>query len=375
MGRFGRWYWSGLIAVAVALSLTSSPFAVPRTSTTCDEANPFDSNPDHLALQACLDNFDDVLLKPGGQPGYVGYILGDTIKIKRPGALLTTADNPHKATIVAGRELGSSMLRALGIDNFEISFIRFDGNRDRRVALVKPCDAVRNYRNVEVISNGFKLRYIESTGAVCGSSLTVGDSSNFEIYGSSFYDNGAQPEDVNGIEGFWADGLTVFKCVNAVIRDNQFWDNTDIDLAVNGGEACSVYRNTISHGYRYAFGGMVVGDPTRSGGEFSDNVISSGYNLLGFGILVGCHPWPQCGGSYVSNVAVYRNFVHGAVVNLAVDGLNGGRIENNVVSGAQGDRVMNCRGSANYTVGHAINVGRLQTGYAVRTFDFGMPCQ
>ena len=362
-------------AVAVLLWLTIASSAAPRTATTCEAANPFDNNPDHVALQACLDNFDDVLLKPSGLPGYVGYIVGDTIKIKRPGALLTTADNPHKATIVAGRELSSSMLRGLDVDNFEISFIRFDGNRDRRLPLVKPCDGLRNYRNVEVISNGFRIRYIESTGAVCGSALTVGDSSNFEIYGSSFYDNGAQPEDASGIAGFWADGLTVFKCVNAVIRDNQLWDNTDIDLAVNGGTACSVYRNTISHSYRYGFAGLVAGDPARSGGEFSDNVISSGYNLLGFGILVGCHPWPQCGGGYVSNVSLYRNFSHGAVVNLAVDGLNGGRIEDNVAVGAQGDRLVNCHGSANYTVGHVVNVGRLQSGYTVRTFDYGMPCQ
>jgi hypothetical protein len=174
----------------------------------------------------------------------------------------------------------------------------------------------------------------------------------------------------------WSDGLTVFDCRNSTIRDNAFWDNTDVDLGVNGGAACSVYRNTIGHFQKYAFAGLVIGDPSASGGEFSDNSVSSGYNLLGFGIMVGCHPWAQCGGGYASNVAVYHNTVSGAVVNLAVDGLNGGSVWNNSMSGARGTRVLNCPGAtADYTVAHVINVAPLQSGFVVRIFDFGSLCQ
>jgi hypothetical protein len=64
-----------------------------------------------------------------------------------------------------------------------------------------------------------------------------------------------------------------------------------------------------------------------------------------------------------------------AVVNLAVDGLNGGAIENNVMADPEGDRVMNCARAENYTVGHAINVSHLQAGYVVRTYDAGSRCQ
>jgi hypothetical protein len=60
--------------------------------------------------------------------------------------------------------------------------------------------------------------------------MTVGNRSDFEIHQSAFYDNGRQPEEANGIAGLWADGLTVFKCVNAAIRDDNFSDNTDVDL-------------------------------------------------------------------------------------------------------------------------------------------------
>ena len=373
-GRGCRYLWLAAICGVYAFSFPLA--ALTPTMTTCDAASPFDTDPDDVALQACLDTYDWVLLKPDHLPNYVGYLVSDTVKLKRTGALLTTADNPHKATILAAPSLSSSILRASGINNFEISFVRFDGNRANRSVRDKPCDAGHNFRNVELTGVGFHVRYVESFGAVCGSAMTVGDSSNFEIYGSSFYDNGRQPEEANNIAGLWADGLTVFKCDNSTIRDNNFWDNTDVDLGVNGGPSCSVYRNTISHSSKYAFAGLVAGDPSRSGGEFSDNRVSAGYNLLGFGILVGCHPWPACGGGYASNLSVHDNRSTGAVVNFAVDGLNGGSVRNNSMSGARGDRVLNCpRATADYTVGHVINVAPLQSGYTVRIFDVGSTCQ
>jgi parallel beta helix pectate lyase-like protein len=369
-------------AVCIASAAAATAIVVPvraafvRTTTTCDAANPFDNEPDDAALQACLDNYDAVLLQPDDRPGYVGYLVSNTIKIKRKGGLLTSAAIPAKATIRAAPDLSSSMLRASDVDDFDLSFIRFDGNRENRLVRDKPCTtAALNHRNVELIGNGFSVRYVESFRAVCGSAMTVGDSSDFIIYRSLFYDNGRQPEDADGIAGLWSDGLTVFKCVNATIRDNDFWDNTDVDLGVNGGSKCAVYRNTITHSSKYAFAGLVVGDPSRSGGEFSNNVVTSGFDLLGFGIIVGCHPWAQCGGGYASGVAVYDNVTLGAVVNFAVDGLNGGSIRKNVMHGAQGSRLVNCPGpAADYTVGHAINVGPLQTGYAVRVFDPATAC-
>lgn len=347
-----------------------------QTSTTCDAANPFDNDPDDAALQACLENYDWVLLKPDDLPGYVGYIVSDTIKPRRRGSLLTSTSIPRKATIRAAPELNGSMLRVSGVDDFEISFIRFDGNRPNRTVRDKPCDAGHNFRNVELSGVGFRVRFVESFQAVCGSAMTVGSSSRFLIYGSAFYDNGRQPEEAGGITGLWADGLTVFECRGATIRDNTFTDNTDVDLGVNGGAGCSVYRNTITHTRKYAFAGMVIGDPGASGGEFSDNRISSGYDLLGFGLIIGCHPWAQCRGGYATDAVVRHNTVAGAVVNLAIDGLNGGSVRDNVVGAAQGSRVMGCpSGSAPYTVGHAINVAPLQSGYTVRVYDPGSACQ
>jgi hypothetical protein len=374
-----RWRLFYLIVIVIlGLCAFSLPFhASTPTVTTCDAANPFDNLPDDVALQSCLDNYDRVLLKPDYLPGYVGYLLSAQIRLKRNGALLTTADNPHKVTIRAVPAAANTMLRAPAIDNFEISFIRFDGNRENRDVRNRACgNAVNNFGNVDLTGIGFHVRYAESFGAVCGSAMVVRDSRAFEISNSLFYDNGRQPEDANNISGLWSDGLTVYDCQDSTIRDNVLWDNTDVDLGVNGGAGCGVYRNTISHFRKYAFAGLVIGDPSASGGEFSDNTVSSGDNLLGFGILVGCHPWSQCGGGYASNVAVHNNSSIGAVVNLAVDGLNGGSVWNNSVKGARGSRVLDCPGkSFDYTVGHAINVAPLQHGYTIRIFDPGSTCQ
>jgi hypothetical protein len=345
--------------------------------TTCDAANPFDTVPDDVALQECLDNYDWVLLQPDDQSGYVGYIIASTLKLKRTHSLLTTARNPRKVTLVAAPQLGGPMLHVSGANTYEISFIRFDGNRDNRQVRDKVCDVNRDrdYVNVELSGVGFQVRYTESYHAACGSGMVVGGASQFVIVDSLFWDNGRQPEQANGITGLWADGLTVYGCDRSAIRDNLFWDNTDVDLGVNGGTACAVYRNGISHSSSYAFAGLVAGDPSRSGGEFSNNWVSSGYNLLGFGIVVGCHPWAACMGGYANNLWVHDNSSTGAVVNLAVDGVNGGRVEHNVTSYPQGDRVLNCPFSADYTAGHFFHMSSVEPGYVNHTFDFGAPCQ
>jgi hypothetical protein len=364
-----------VLALAIAL-LTFGLAPAPGGSVTdCAAANPFDQLPDDVAIQACLDDYDWVLLKPDYLPGYVGYIINDTLKIRHDGVLLTTADNPHKVKLVAGVDLADAMLRVTSANNYEISFIRFDGDREHRSVRDKRCDTLpRDRRNIELSGNGFRVRYVESANAVCGSGMTVGGANDFEVSNSLFHDNGRQPEQADGIPGLWADGLTVFGCFRSTIRDNELWDNTDVDLGVNGGLSCAVYRNTITHTSRYAFAGLVAGDPSRTNGEFSKNVISSAYNMLGFGLLVGCHPWSACGGGFAANLSVHDNVITGAVINLAVDGLNGGSVQNNIASNPQGTRALNCSVPTNYAAGHFFNLSSLQPGYVSRTFDVGTNC-
>src|SRR5262245_58200242 len=110
--------------------------------TTCEAANPFDTAPDDAALQQCLDNYDQVLLKPDDLRGYVGYVLSNTIKLRHDHILLTSGI-PRKSTLIAAPDLKAPMLTVTGAaaNNYEISFIRFDGNRDARSVRDKACDA------------------------------------------------------------------------------------------------------------------------------------------------------------------------------------------------------------------------------------------
>jgi Right handed beta helix region len=360
-----------LLLVALLTLITQSSVTT-QSVTLCAAADPYDTEPDNAALQDCLARFDRVLLLPPERPGYVGYLIADTVRLRRDGVLLTSAKSPARAVLVAAPTLAGPLLRAQA-NAFEVSFIRFDGNREQRDVRNKPCDLARNYRNVELAGFDFRVRYAESLRAVCASGMTVGASGRFEISNSSFYDNGRQPEEADGVSGLWADGLNIFNTTGATIRDNAFWDNTDVDLVVHGGPGCAVYRNRIEHFAKYGFAGLQAGFPDRSRCEVSDNQVSSARDRLGFGIVVGCHPWAQCEGGYASNLWVHDNNVHGAVVNLLVDGLNGGTVERNVVSGAQGSRVMNCLEAGDYIAAHVINV-RLQSGFRVRVADYGTPC-
>jgi hypothetical protein len=348
----------------LALSLAAPSAAHAQQVTTCSNASPYDYVPDDAELQNCVDNYDWVLLEPNNGPGYVGYLLADTLRLRRSGLLLTTSSNPRKVTIKAANNLSAPMVRAYDSNDYEISFIIFDGNGPNRDVSQGSCNG--NYFNVELTGSGYHVRYVESASAVCGTGM-VTSGSGYEVVNSLFYDNGRQPED-GAPSGMWADGLTVYSCVNSTIRDNYFADNTDVDLGVNGSSGCSAYRNTVVHNAKYAFAGLVFGDPGYSGGEFSDNSVSSSYNKLGFGLIVGCHPWLGVCPGDAHNVYVHNNSSTGAVVNLAVDGLDGGTVINNSYSGAQGDRVLNCTLSADFTAGHFTN-STIQGGYTPRVYD------
>ena len=362
--------WISFLIILGAL-VVAAP-AAAQTVTTCDAADPYDTRPDDVALQRCVNEYDRVLLDVPERPGYVGYLITNAVDVERNNILITSRRSPRKATLLADPTLTEPLIRVRA-NQFELSFIHIDGNRDERNVRDKPCSTIHPYWNAELSGTGFHVRYVESNRAVCGSGMTVGNSTRFEIVNSWFYDNGRQPEDAGGIGGLWADGLNVFNCTGATIRDNVFWDNTDVDLGVNGGPGCSVYRNAVEHFARYAFAGIVAGDPSRSGGEFSENRVKSALNMLGLGMVVGCHPWAQCGGGYASDLRIIGNQMSGAVVNLVVDGVNGGSVERNTMTGAQGTRAPNCLSAADYIVAHVINV-RLQSGFVIRVADAGTPC-
>jgi hypothetical protein len=71
---------------------------------------------------------------------------------------------------------------------------------------------------------------------------------------------------------------------------------------------------------------------------------------------------------------VIGNSSTGAVVNLLVDGVTGGEVQSNSMSGAQGTRGHNnCPYADDYTVAHTWSVS-LQPDWVFRIYDNGAPC-
>lgn len=158
----------------------------------------------------------------------------------------------------------------------------------------------------------------------------------------------------------WSDGITLLSCDGGNVHDNTIDNNTDVDLVIGGGHNCSVQWNTIRHTPTvgiavYGFAGIHVGYFDAGGGDnagsiIANNTISSDQDKLGFGIVVGAHPWnpllwtPNAG-------TVSGNSASGAVVPLAVDGIDTGSVTNNSAFDHRGVNGLNCALSADYTAG------------------------
>jgi hypothetical protein len=312
----------------------------------CEPLNCNDTVSDRAALQCLLDNSQGgsiVLPADGCAQGY--YIGRPGLTLSVPGTTLTsTSAFGNRALLVATPDLNVPMLTVAGaVSNYTISNIWFWGNKLNRTT--PDCRINFNESANLVLTGSFwLLDNIESDYVPCQTStMVLPGASSFEIKNSWFANNGF---DMGGgsctASRCWADGLTVDGCFGGNIHNNNFLDNTDIDLVVGGGN-CTVQNNTIQHFNTYGFGGLHVGWFNGGGGDhsgsiYSGNNISSALNKLGFGVVVGKHPW-NVEENLTNAGSVTSNGASGSVINLAIEGISGGgQVTGNNVSGAQGIR-------------------------------------
>lgn len=344
---------------AVLLIVTLNAARVSAQTTYCPDANPNDKVPDNDALQACLDGGGTILLSPG----YPGYILEYGLRLRVSGTVLSSADINSRATIVASPWLNEFMLRT-SVDNYEISFLIFDGNRVNRTnACVYP-----NGENIIASGYGFAIRFVDSINARCGSALEI-TGAYFNVYNNTFAWNGFSADERNQE---WSDGVTVHRCNGGTVSYNQIINNTDVGLVIEEGPNCTIRYNTIVNDARYAFAGIHVsagysgGD--HSGGSYTGNTISSGLNLMGMGLALGAANWFP--GTRTANLGdVTNNSINGAVVNIGVDGVDGGNVVGNTPMNAQGTRgIFSCyrQPPDNYIAWDSAGAN-LQPGWVTRT--------
>jgi hypothetical protein len=293
--------------------------------------------------------------------------------------VLFSNSHPNKAILLAHPDLFAPMIDVeIGTNSYELHDIRIDGNRYNRTR-TQDC-AYPNGSNMLAKGQDFRIVGVESIRAMCGSGMEVYTNdlnTGFEIYNSTFFDNGWEAGSTpnNAV----SDGLTLGRCGTGYVHDNWFYDNSDIDLVLFTGPNCGIARNIISHTFKYGYAGMQVsgadinGAGDNTGSQYWSNQISSNPDLLSFGIVVGNHPWD--GGATMSPNAgtLFNNSVSGAMINLAVDGILAGTITNNSLSNPQGSRGFNgCTVVANYTAGH-FGSASLDGGFTPLVFD-PAPC-
>ena len=284
-----------------------------------------------------------------------GYFVGPPGLVLRTSGTTLTSRSAYgwKALLQATTDLQSPMLRVEDwVSNYTISRIWFHGERFNRRGVASCTSDQTN--NLWLRGSYFLIDEIDSTDAPCQSSATV-EGDHFEIRNSWFANNGW--DEPSG--GPWADGLTVWRCGNGYIHHNHFIDNTDIDLVVGGGSNCRVEYNQIEHRLSYGFAGIHVGwfpngNGNHAGSTYFGNTITSGYDKLAFGLVIGFHPWSSKI-QLVDSGRVVDNAISGAVINLAVEadktGAVVGEVTGNTMWGAQGQNGFGaCTYRADYTV-------------------------
>lgn len=349
--------------------------AAPAGETGCPGADPTDLQADDDALQACLDRGGTIALRAGSP----GYRIARGLRLTQPGTTLTSADAPEKARLQAEPDLFAPLL-AMPDDarGWTLSHLVFDGNLPQRTRY-RECSGYRPYgTNVLARGSDFLVDSIESVGAMCGTSFEL-VGRRFEVTRSFFGHNGRPLERAVGVRDPWADGLTLLRCDEGWVHDNRFLDNTDIGLVSGGGSGCRVESNLIEQRDVFAFAGLHVwnfaaGDGGRgehTGSVYRNNRIVSSRDSMGIGLMVGTHPWDMH--LVVKDAGtVADNEIEGAVVNLAVDGIERGRVWGNRMSGAQGHRGPGvCPLSAEYTAGD-YGEALLQDGAIGRVYHNGI---
>lgn len=300
-------------AWVAALAIAFILSFVRSVAAQCPQPNGNDTEPDNAAIQCLLDQGGTIILDADVQNGYL--IANPGLVLSNNGTTLTGSSAfGYRALLRATADLNVPMLQvaAGGVSNYTISNVWFYGDRFNRTSA--NCTGDQSV-NLWLRGSGWLVDNVESDTAPCNTGTLVDNSnSDFEIRNSWFANNG--------------------------------WSETEV------GNPCPARAST-----------------------YAGNSISSGNNRLGFGLVVGFHPWDVSfdltdAGSVINNVS------SGAVDNLTVEGIGpgaAGMVSGNTVSGAQGTNGFGtCTISKDYTVylPHA-GAATLQPDWFEMQFDNG----
>lgn len=198
---------------------------------------------------------------------------------------------------------------------------------------------------VRVSADNFQMANVLLKGVSCYTAMEVSAGvkkiklSNNIIVGNGNHENNMM----------WADGLTIHDAAEAIIENNIFRDNTDVQLILGGCRRCSIKNNKFYHSADFKWASfaelMLHAWPTTSGNFVgsitSGNSVNCGQNKrCGYGIMIGGEPWYS---SKAYGGAVTGNTVKNALMGLNVDRLTGAMtIQDNIVKGSGGVAISDC---------------------------------
>ncbi|MFN3795987.1 MAG: right-handed parallel beta-helix repeat-containing protein [Sphingobium yanoikuyae] len=198
---------------------------------------------------------------------------------------------------------------------------------------------------VRVRADNFEMANVLLKGTSCYTALEIVKG----VKGVALNGNVIGPNGNHKIKDMWSDGVTVHDATNAVIENNIFQDNTDVQLIFGGCVACRIAKNRFIHSgdvVHASFAELMLHAWPDTSGNFagsvtSGNSIDCGANRrCGYGIMIGGEPWYP---SRASGGTVSGNRVNNALMGVNVDKLTGPMdIGDNIVANSGGTAKSDC---------------------------------
>ena len=208
---------------------------------------------------------------------------------------------------------------------------------------------------MRVKADGFEMTDVLLKGASCYTGLEIVK----DVKGATIKNNVIGPNGNHKDQDMWADGITIHDAENAIVENNIFRDNTDVQLIFGGCVGCRITRNRFIHSSDFAhasFAELMLHAWPDTSGNFANSVTSG--NMIdcgakrrcGYGIMIGGEPWYP---SKASGGTVNGNRITNALMAINIDKLTGPMdVRDNSVSGSGGTANSDC-GSKNWP---AVNI-------------------
>ncbi len=352
---FVRFAFLPLLAVAAGCSWPTAAAAESCRALDAKANAPADAS---AALVDCLDH-----IPPGGRlvlkPGV--YRVESQVAISRPVTIATAGLSGDRrgcgylrqsrcATILldppSHAVLPSSMPLTIRADYVALDHLAIVGT-GRTPQRVADCRSERRPLGggMRVSGSRFTIRKSVLRGFTCYTALEITRSAA----APTVEDNVIGPNGDHRPGKIWSDGVTIHDTSNAVVRNNLFIDNTDVQLIFGGCRSCRIENNRFRHSSSFSSGSfaeLMLQAWPKTSGDYSNTIVRGNSidcgpaRRCGYGLMVGSAPWRS---GRMSGGRIEDNSVANAMVGLNVDSLTGPvELRDNIIRNSGGRFASNC---------------------------------